>query len=170
MFGDDIPYTTGKVGYAQPPAKPRNVSILPIRKKPSTSKFRLVYRPEDDILVHSTSKSESRSPEDAVPIVRATTPQHTVNVKSSLRDLPAEIQEGIIDYIHGALGSALSDAQGSGHVARNWSMAMRHPRRKQLSDLCLVSKVWRVLVQQRLYRHSLSIRAFHLGSMLIFRI
>lgn len=154
MINDGSPCPAGRVGHAQPIAKSRNVSILPIRKQISVPKARLVYRPEDDILVHSTSKSQSRSVEDSTPTWPASPPEHTVSAKSSLTDLPAEIQELIIDHIYGTLGSATSAGKGVGHGLRNWSMAMRHPRRKQLSDLSLVSKVWRVLIQQRLYRHS----------------
>ncbi len=118
------------------------------------SKARVKYRPEDDILVHSTTQVESRTTGELVLKLAASTLNHTQNPRTSLNDLPLEIQEGIIDYTHGSLGSAASDGSTNARVARNWSLAMRHPRRKQLSDLALVSKSWRKLVQRRLYRHS----------------
>lgn len=153
----DTPCPAGMAGYTQFSAKPKNMHILPIRKQPSVSKSRLIYRPEDDISVHSTSKSESKTPDDSIPPLPLSTAERTRGVRISLNDLPAEIQEGIIDHLYGTLGSAALDMNVSSHGSRNWSMAMRHPRRKQLSDLSLVSKVWRILIQQRLYRHSDSI-------------
>lgn len=71
-------------------------------------------------------------------------------------DLPVEIHEGIIDHLYGILGSTSPAAAGSVHVLKNWSNAMRHPRRRQLSDLTLVSPTWRRIIQERLYRHSKS--------------
>lgn len=43
-----------------------------------------------------------------------------------------------------------------GNGARDWSKLMRHPRRRQISDLALVTRCFRILVQQRIYRHSKS--------------
>ena len=121
---------------------------------PQCCKARLKYRPEDDILVHSTTQAEPRASGELVLRLATNTLSHTQNPQTSLNNLPLEIQEGIIDYTHGSLGSATFDGSGVGHNARNWSRVMRHPRRKQLSNLALVSKTIRKLVQQRLYRHS----------------
>lgn len=38
-------------------------------------------------------------------------------------------------------------------VTRSWGTALRHSRRRELSSLALVSSTWRVLIQERLYRH-----------------
>jgi hypothetical protein len=130
----------------KPPFSSREVGL-------PQSKARLKYRPEDDILVHSTTQAESRATGELVLKMAISTLNHTQNPRTSLNHLPLEIQEHIIGYTHGNLGSTFLDASTSGHTARNWSLAMRHPRRKQLSDLSLVSKSWRKLVQQRLYRH-----------------
>ena len=70
-----------------------------------------------------------------------------------LEDLPVEIQEGVLDVLVGSLASTSSSAMERNHGMRNWGNAMRHPRRRQLSDLALVSKKWRRMVQERLYRH-----------------
>ncbi|KAI9715241.1 MAG: hypothetical protein M1812_006052 [Candelaria pacifica] len=70
-----------------------------------------------------------------------------------LHDLPTEIQESILDYIFGARVSTSSSSAANSPVLRGWSNVLRHPRRKQLSNLALVSMTWRQLIQERLYRH-----------------
>ena len=72
----------------------------------------------------------------------------------AIEDLPLEVQGAVLGYIFGDLhsinaGSALLQAG-----AKSLSSAMRHPRRKAVSDLALVSPAWRDLVQERIYRHS----------------
>ena len=81
-------------------------------------------------------------------------PAELTPMRTQFMDLPVEIHEGIIDHLYGILGSTSSSAAGSVHVLKNWSNAMRHPRRRQLSDLTLVSPTWRRIIQERLYRHS----------------
>ncbi|KAJ9150248.1 F-box-like domain-containing protein [Pleurostoma richardsiae] len=72
----------------------------------------------------------------------------------NLNDLPAEIHECILDHLFGYRVSATSKSSlGIPSVTRSWATALRHSRRKELSSLALVSSVWRVLVQERLYRH-----------------
>lgn len=70
------------------------------------------------------------------------------HVGIGLPDLPAEIHECILDHLFGFRVSPTSKSS----VTR-WGTAMRHPRRKELSELSLVSRAWSVLVQERLYRH-----------------
>ncbi|KAI9770221.1 MAG: hypothetical protein M1835_006571 [Candelina submexicana] len=70
-----------------------------------------------------------------------------------LQDLPTEIQESVLDYLFGARVSTTSSSAASSPVLRGWSNVLRHPRRKQLSNLALVSMTWRQLIQERLYRH-----------------
>ncbi|KAH6615442.1 hypothetical protein B0J18DRAFT_437342 [Chaetomium sp. MPI-SDFR-AT-0129] len=65
-----------------------------------------------------------------------------------INDLPAEIHECILDHLFGFRVSAASKSS----VTR-WGTALRHPRRKELSELSLVSGAWRVMIQERLYRH-----------------
>lgn len=110
------------------------------------------YRPEDDISVQPISQAgypelhrEVHRPILPPPI----TPSQKRAQTKSLGDLPPELQESILDHVVGSLGT-----QKSSIGPRNWSNAMRHPRRRQLSDLALVSKTWRPLIQERLYRHS----------------
>lgn len=73
--------------------------------------------------------------------------------QTRLQDLPEEIQQGILDSLMGNLSSTSSSAVVRSQGMRNWSTAMRHPRGRHLSDLALVSKEWRRMIQERLYRH-----------------
>lgn len=69
----------------------------------------------------------------------------------TIHDLPLEVQGNILDYIFGdmhAVYTANSSLRG-----KNVASSMRHPRRKAVSDLALVSRTWRELVQARIYRH-----------------
>ena len=65
-----------------------------------------------------------------------------------LNDLPAEIHECILDHLFGFRVSP----QSKSSIMR-WGTALRHPRRKELSEFALVNSTWRVLIQERLYRH-----------------
>ena len=112
------------------------------------------HRPEDDILVQPLT--QSRYPEAPRPSSPPALPSHScgdpVQCPSQyFYDLPMEIHETIVDHLVGPLESVgiLSDPS-----TRNWSKAMRHPRRKQMSDLALVSRAWKSLIQKRVYRHS----------------
>ena len=78
---------------------------------------------------------------------------------TQLMDLPEELQQLILSLLLGNLRStsaaASSAAAGArdGHGTRDWSRALRHPRTRTATDLALVSRTWRTLVQERLYRH-----------------
>lgn len=72
----------------------------------------------------------------------------TEPARMSLNDLPAEIHECILDHLFGFRVSTTSKSS----IVR-WGTALRHSRRKELSELALVSPVWRGLIQERLYRH-----------------
>lgn len=74
-----------------------------------------------------------------------------------LGGLPVEIHEAILDHLFGVRASTSSGAAKGSQATRGWSNVLRHPRRKQLSNLGLVSPLWRRLVQERLYRHSKSL-------------
>ncbi|KAI5859677.1 hypothetical protein GGS23DRAFT_600198 [Durotheca rogersii] len=73
----------------------------------------------------------------------------------TLARLPAEIHECILDHIFGYRVSTTSPSSLNipSANARSWSTALRHSRRKELSNLALVCPLWRDLIQQRLYRH-----------------
>jgi hypothetical protein len=71
----------------------------------------------------------------------------------SIEDLPSEVQGLILDYIFGDLHSVTSGSIAFQPGLKNISSSMRHPRRKAVSDLALISPAWRDLVQERIYRH-----------------
>ena len=73
---------------------------------------------------------------------------------TQLQDLPEEIQQSILNILIGNLRSTSSSMPQQNQSTRNWSNVMRHPRRRDLSDLALVSRSWRCMVQERLFRHS----------------
>lgn len=72
----------------------------------------------------------------------------------TLEDLPLEIQGLILDYLFGEIHSVASTSTSLKSAVIRLSSAMRHPRRKALTDVALVSPTWRELVQERIYRHS----------------
>ena len=78
----------------------------------------------------------------------------STSVPVTLDQLPAEIHEAILDHLFGYRVSTASKSLMSMHcVTKSWGTVLRHSRRKELSELALVSPVWRYLIQQRLYRH-----------------
>lgn len=76
--------------------------------------------------------------------------------RKTLEDLPLEIQGLIFDYLFGDICSVTSTSTSLQPGVKRISSAMRHPRRKALTDLALVSSSWRQLVQERIYRHSMN--------------
>ena len=72
----------------------------------------------------------------------------------TLEDLPLEIQGLILDYLFGDIHSVTSTSASLQPGVKRVSSAMRHPRRKALTDVALVSLRLRELVQERIYRHS----------------
>ncbi|RDL33604.1 Uncharacterized protein BP5553_07972 [Venustampulla echinocandica] len=74
---------------------------------------------------------------------------------SPLCNLPTEIHECILDHLFGIRASASSRTMGAGQskVLRGWGTALRHSRRREVAELALVSRKWRHLIQDRLYRH-----------------
>lgn len=77
------------------------------------------------------------------------TPFEEVDARhASIRDLPDELKNRILDYIFGDMRpvNAASTSTGLSH-------RMRHPRRKAVSELALISPEMRVMVQERVYRH-----------------
>ncbi|KAI2615999.1 hypothetical protein GGR54DRAFT_610784 [Hypoxylon sp. NC1633] len=84
----------------------------------------------------------------------------------TLAQLPAEIHECILDHIFGYRVSATSPSSLNipSANARSWSTALRHSRRRELSNLALVCPLWRDLIQQRLYRHIKVKATVHCGN------
>lgn len=65
-----------------------------------------------------------------------------------LEELPDEIKNRILDYIFGDIRPVNASSSSTGLSHR-----MRHPRRKAVSELALVSHDLRNMVQKRVYRH-----------------
>lgn len=70
--------------------------------------------------------------------------------KMTFAALPTEIHECILDHLFGVRGSTVYSHTSS----KAWSTALRHSRRRQLSDLALINASYRELVQGRLFKHS----------------
>ncbi|KXJ91302.1 hypothetical protein Micbo1qcDRAFT_204562 [Microdochium bolleyi] len=122
--------------------------------RPSSTPFPNAQQGQTDIrclTCHNfcTDENEHLSPD------LATTPTTVEQPLSTLSQLPAEIHECILDHLFGYRVSTTSPSSLSipSVNARSWSTALRHSRRKELSNLALVTPLWRDLVQQRLYRH-----------------
>ncbi|KAL9135172.1 MAG: hypothetical protein Q9175_003647 [Cornicularia normoerica] len=144
--------TTPLIDRGQCRSTPRALTVKP----PPASKPRFRNQTEDDISVQSLSQTGDQSIDtvDDPFLIPALKPsKDSVSPKSHVQDLPPEILEGIFGHVVGHLGSTSSDPSGSQNNVRNWNAIMRHPRRKNVADLALVSETWRRLIQERVYRH-----------------
>ena len=154
-------FTNEDVPISVPTAPPLLRSLSKSSPRDPTQKLHPPPKPqaprtEDDIKVQPQSVQDDQSiwPSDDTT--------HAPLVKASLRPrshlhlelLPAEVLETIAGYLVGRLGSTNAAGTGSENVVRNWNEHMRHPRRRDAGDLALVSRTWRELIQERLYRHS----------------
>ncbi|KAJ4393877.1 hypothetical protein N0V93_003093 [Gnomoniopsis smithogilvyi] len=91
---------------------------------------------------------------DLLESPRPASPDPQYPPTTNINDLPAEIHECILDHLFGYRVSASSKSSlGMPSVTRSWGTALRHSRRRELSSLALVSSTWRILIQERLYRH-----------------
>lgn len=145
--------TTPLIDRSQCRSTPRALTVKP----PPTSKPRFRNQTEDDISVQSLSQAGDQSIDTAddpflIPVLKSR--KDSESPKSRVQSLPPEILEGIFGHVVGHLGSTSSDLSGSQNNVRNWNAIMRHPRRKNVADLALVSVTWRRLIQERVYRHS----------------
>ena len=68
--------------------------------------------------------------------------------------LPTEVHEAILDHLFGYRVSTTSSSNMMVLcTTRSWGNALRHSRRRELTELARVTQLWRELIQQRLYRH-----------------
>lgn len=145
--------TTPLIDRCQCRSTPRALTVKP----PPASKARFKIQTEDDISVQNLSQADDQSIDTTddpflVPAIKPCKDPETL--KSRVQDLPSELLEIIVGHLVGHLGSTISDPSGAHHNVRNWNAIMRHPRRKKVADLALVSNTWRRLIQERVYRHS----------------
>lgn len=144
--------TTPLIDRCQCRSTPRALTVKP----PPVPKPRFRNQTEDDISVQSLSQAGDQSIDtvDDPFLIPASKPwKDSEPPKSHISELPPEILEGIFGHVVGHLGSTSSHPSGSQQNVRNWNAIMRHPRRKKVADLALVSETWRRLIQERVYRH-----------------
>ena len=146
--------TTPFIDRSQCRSTPRALTAKP----PPVSRTRFFRnQTEDDISVQSLSQTGDQSidtTDDPVLIPASKPRQDSEPPKSHVQDLPPEILEAIVGHVVGHLCSTIANPSGLQHNVRNWNAIMRHPRRKNVADLALVSDTWRRLIQERVYRHS----------------
>ena len=121
-------------------------------KHPPPPRAQVIDRAEDDISVQPSALVKGLGPDhiEEVPILPAD--HHNKETSCSPIDqLPHEILDAIISHVGGQLGSPTLVRRSE--RVRNWNAMLRHPRRKTVSDLALVSPNWRQLVQERVFRH-----------------
>ena len=121
----------------------------PSQKYPPPPRAQVIDRAEDDISVQSTAQSIDNGVDlvEEPPLLPPEAPSQRWS--ATVERLPAEIMESIISHLGGQLGLAASrSSQG-----RDWSNILRHPRRKDITNLALVSPTFRRLVQERIFRH-----------------
>ncbi|KAK0713889.1 hypothetical protein B0T26DRAFT_742391 [Lasiosphaeria miniovina] len=120
-----------------PPTRPSSTPFP--QPEPRNTDLRCLSYPTDVLM-----DLDEREPTEL--LTTASSPGEAVGM--NLNDFPAEIHECILDHLFGFRVSPASKSS-----IMRWGTALRHPRRKELSELSLVSRAWRVLIQERLYRH-----------------
>lgn len=100
---------------------------------------------DDDALTAILRRPEELGKSSVNTSVELLTPSPTIEFAK----LPTEIHEFILDHLFGVRSSTLPSATTS----KGWSTALRHSRKRQLCDLALVNKEYRLLVQGRLFKH-----------------
>lgn len=122
--------------------------------RPSSTPFPNAQQGQTEIRC-LTCQPESMDLDDSIMASPASAPVVDQQSCLTLDKLPAEIHECILDHLFGYRVSTTSPSSLSipSVNARSWSTALRHSRRKELSNLALVMPLWRDLVQERLYRH-----------------
>lgn len=119
-----------------PPTRPSSTPFP--QPEPRSTELRCISCPTNRFMNSNTSDPAG------LPTIQSA----GASVDMSLNDLPTEIHECILDHLFGFRVSTTSKSS----ITR-WGTALRHPRRKELSELSLVSAAWRILIQERLYRH-----------------
>lgn len=131
----------------EPPERPSSTPY-PLHELERALPYRLPHYDDDSYSFTSTS---STADYDTFETSSLSTPLRT---GSCLGNLPVEVHEAILDHLFGYCVSASSRSGMWVHsLTRSWGTALRHSRRREMTDLALVSRTWCDLVQQRLYRH-----------------
>ncbi|CAM1504698.1 Fc.00g022890.m01.CDS01 [Cosmosporella sp. VM-42] len=142
-------------GSSSPPRdQTKNTDFVPPTRPSSTPFPNLDHRTSKPCcLEHSGYDTEWQSSLDS-PTLPTDESQPLPRLATRLDDLPIEVFEAIFDHLFGYRVSTTSrSSMGVSKVTKSWGAALRHSRRKELTELALVSELWRNLIQQRLYRH-----------------
>ncbi|KUJ18758.1 uncharacterized protein LY89DRAFT_582210 [Mollisia scopiformis] len=158
--------TTASTPATPGPSTPTTVRTLPLDQSKLDHQFDDIVPPDrpkstpfpcQDLTgkVQSLQLSSHSDNSDEVLTPVADGEKPTSTNTSPLTGLPTEIQESILDYLCGIRlpASPRTTSAGKSKVLRGWGTALRHSRRREVSELARVSKLWRKLVQERLYRH-----------------
>ncbi|OTB17201.1 hypothetical protein K445DRAFT_310575 [Daldinia sp. EC12] len=152
MTATSTPVTPGP---ASPPLEPPKSTDFVPPTRPSSTPFPNAQQGQTDIRC-LTCQPYCPESDDSMTTSPVSTPVVVEqNPILTLAQLPAEIHECILDHIFGYRVSTTSPSSLNipSMNARSWSTALRHSRRKELSNLALVCPLWRDIIQQRLYRH-----------------
>ena len=146
---------TISAGPSSPPLEQMRAQDFVPPARPSSTPFPQPEQRTDDLRCFSCPVDAAG---DAMEIDAPPSPMSfTASLASpvvNLNDLPAEIHECILDHLFGYRVSTTSKSSlGMPCVTKSWGTALRHSRRRELSELAMVGPVWRDLVQGRLYRH-----------------
>ncbi|KAF7549960.1 hypothetical protein G7046_g8167 [Stylonectria norvegica] len=141
-------------GSSSPPREQtKNTDFVPPTRPSSTPFPHPDHRPAQPCCLDRSAYDDALQPTPdslTIPADELPTPRPIIGFKQ----LPIEVHETILDHLFGYRVSASSrSAMRVSSVTKSWGTALRHSRRKELTELALVSEIWRDLIQQRLYRH-----------------
>lgn len=71
-------------------------------------------------------------------------------------DLPVEIHEMILEIIMDCFITSIKTKEAGKNARESWWSARQYIGSMYFSNLALISRLWRHLVQSRLYRHGMS--------------
>lgn len=151
MTTSSTPVTPGP---SSPPLDQAKSSDFVPPTRPSSTPFPNAQQGQTDIRC-LTCHPDCFAEDDCLVTDHVSAPPAETPSRLTLSKLPAEIHECILDHLFGYRVSSTSPSSLTvpSVNARSWSTALRHSRRRELSDLAFVSPLWRDLVQERLYRH-----------------
>lgn len=135
-------------GPSSPPLDQARMQDFVPPTRPSSTPFPQPEHRNVDILCPSCPAEDHMDIDEPESSVHPDTLAVAKPAATTLDDMPAEIHECILDHLFGFRVSPTSKSS----VTR-WGTALRHARRKELSELALVSRTWRAMIQERLYRH-----------------
>lgn len=158
--------TTASTPATPGPSTPTTVRTIPLNQLKHETDFDDIVPPArpkstpfpcQDLTGNMQCLQRSSDSDNADQVLTPAVDGEKPSSTTSLVDLPTEIQEAVLDHLCGIRASTAprtqSSTAGKSTVLRGWGTALRHSRRREVSELALVSNLWRGLVQERLYRH-----------------